>query len=183
MTIEGKVFIVTDGASGLGAGTARMLAANGCKVVVADMQAEEGEAAASSSNTMSAIRPMARLLWPWPRSWATWRVSHPIGCSGAHIIASADLTDLSRVVTDVPIGVPLTLIDFFRASSMRRTSAASPWRSRCLAAGSRVRCGSKCTSLSVRPERGKRGEASPGVIKKQCGMGSLFSQIWVSLSH
>jgi len=46
MDISGKVFIVTGGASGLGEGTARMLAANGGKVVIADMQAEKGEAVA-----------------------------------------------------------------------------------------------------------------------------------------
>ena len=46
MQIEGKVFIVTGGASGLGEGTARMLAADGAKVVVADMQADKGEAVA-----------------------------------------------------------------------------------------------------------------------------------------
>ena len=46
MDIKGKVFIVTGGASGLGEGTARMLAAAGGKVVVADMQAEKGEAVA-----------------------------------------------------------------------------------------------------------------------------------------
>ena len=43
MEIKGKVFI---GASGLGEGTARMLAANGGIVVVADMQADKGEAVA-----------------------------------------------------------------------------------------------------------------------------------------
>ena len=42
MDIAGKVFIVTGGASGLGEGTARMLAANGGHVVIADMQAEKG---------------------------------------------------------------------------------------------------------------------------------------------
>ena len=46
MDIQGKVFIVTGGASGLGEGTARMLAAQGGKVVVADMQEEKGEAVA-----------------------------------------------------------------------------------------------------------------------------------------
>jgi NAD(P)-dependent dehydrogenase (short-subunit alcohol dehydrogenase family) len=46
MDISGKVFIVTGGASGLGEGTARMLAASGGKVVIADMQAEKGEAVA-----------------------------------------------------------------------------------------------------------------------------------------
>lgn len=42
MDIHGKVFIVTGGASGLGAGTVRMLAAHGAKVVIADVQAELG---------------------------------------------------------------------------------------------------------------------------------------------
>jgi len=46
MEIQGKVFIVTGGASGLGEGTARMLAANGGKVVIADMQVDKGEAVA-----------------------------------------------------------------------------------------------------------------------------------------
>ena len=46
MDISGKVFIVTGGASGLGEGTARMLAANGAKVVIADLQADKGEALA-----------------------------------------------------------------------------------------------------------------------------------------
>jgi NAD(P)-dependent dehydrogenase (short-subunit alcohol dehydrogenase family) len=46
MDIQGKVFIVTGGASGLGEGTARMLAGAGGQVVVADMQADRGEAVA-----------------------------------------------------------------------------------------------------------------------------------------
>ncbi len=44
MDIQNKVFIVTGGASGLGAGTARMLVANGAKVVLADVQDEAGNA-------------------------------------------------------------------------------------------------------------------------------------------
>nr|WP_315226981.1 3-hydroxyacyl-CoA dehydrogenase [uncultured Limnohabitans sp.] len=46
MEIKGKVFIVTGGASGLGEGTARALAAQGGIVVIADMQADKGEAVA-----------------------------------------------------------------------------------------------------------------------------------------
>lgn len=46
MDISGKVFIVTGGASGLGEGTARMLASHGGKVVIADLQVERGEAVA-----------------------------------------------------------------------------------------------------------------------------------------
>ncbi|MDZ4162071.1 MAG: 3-hydroxyacyl-CoA dehydrogenase [Burkholderiales bacterium] len=47
MDIAGKVFIVTGGASGLGEGTARMLATQGAQVVVADMQADKGAAVAA----------------------------------------------------------------------------------------------------------------------------------------
>ncbi|MGB6105127.1 MAG: 3-hydroxyacyl-CoA dehydrogenase [Pusillimonas sp.] len=43
MDIKNKVFIVTGGASGLGAGTARMLVAEGAKVVLADVQDEAGQ--------------------------------------------------------------------------------------------------------------------------------------------
>jgi NAD(P)-dependent dehydrogenase (short-subunit alcohol dehydrogenase family) len=46
MEIAGKVFIVTGGASGLGEGAARMLAAHGGRVVVADLQQERGQALA-----------------------------------------------------------------------------------------------------------------------------------------
>jgi len=47
MQIAGKVYIVTGGASGLGEGTARMLAGAGGKVVVADVQDERGRAVAA----------------------------------------------------------------------------------------------------------------------------------------
>lgn len=47
MDIKNKVFIVTGGASGLGAGTAKMLCANGGRVILADVQDEAGTALAS----------------------------------------------------------------------------------------------------------------------------------------
>lgn len=43
MEISGNVFIVTGGASGLGAATGRLLAQRGGKVVLADLQVEAGE--------------------------------------------------------------------------------------------------------------------------------------------
>lgn len=47
MQIKGSVFIVTGGASGLGAGSARMLAAGGAKVVIADLNKAAGAALAA----------------------------------------------------------------------------------------------------------------------------------------
>ena len=47
MDIDGRVFLVTGGASGLGEGSARMLAAHGAKVVIADLQRERGTALAA----------------------------------------------------------------------------------------------------------------------------------------
>ena len=76
MEIAGKVFIVTGGSSGLGEGTARMLAAEGGQVVIADLQVERGQAiaaesAASSSSATSARRPTARPPWPPGWRWAS----------------------------------------------------------------------------------------------------------------
>jgi NAD(P)-dependent dehydrogenase (short-subunit alcohol dehydrogenase family) len=58
MDIAGKVFVVTGGASGLGEGTARMLAAHGGNAV-------------SSSSATSARKPMAKPRWPRPRVQAS----------------------------------------------------------------------------------------------------------------
>jgi NAD(P)-dependent dehydrogenase (short-subunit alcohol dehydrogenase family) len=47
MQIQDSVFIITGGASGLGAATARMVVEQGGKVVLADVQAEAGQALAA----------------------------------------------------------------------------------------------------------------------------------------
>ncbi|MCD7459860.1 hypothetical protein HAX54_042131 [Datura stramonium] len=41
--LEGKVAIITDGASGIGATTVRIFVENGAEVVIADIQDEQGE--------------------------------------------------------------------------------------------------------------------------------------------
>ena len=43
MQIRNSIFLITGGASGLGAATAQMAAAGGAKVMIADLQAEAGE--------------------------------------------------------------------------------------------------------------------------------------------
>ena len=57
MQIQNSVFIVTGGASGLGAASARMLSENGGKVVIADVQVEAAKSwrpswAGASSSAM-----------------------------------------------------------------------------------------------------------------------------------
>ena len=46
MQIKDSTFIVTGGASGLGEGTVKMLIAGGANAVIADLQADKGEALA-----------------------------------------------------------------------------------------------------------------------------------------
>ena len=48
MRIDGSVFLVTGGASGLGEGTARLLAQRGGRVVIADLDTDRGPAVASA---------------------------------------------------------------------------------------------------------------------------------------
>ena len=47
MQIQGKTFLVSGGGSGLGAATAKLLAASGANVIVADIRRETGEATAN----------------------------------------------------------------------------------------------------------------------------------------
>jgi 3(or 17)beta-hydroxysteroid dehydrogenase len=53
--VEGKVAIVTGGASGIGAATVRRLAAEGARVVVADVNREQGEALAKEIGDVAAF--------------------------------------------------------------------------------------------------------------------------------
>src|SRR5215212_9538776 len=46
MEIQGKTFLVSGGASGLGGATSRLLAESGANIVIADINAEKGEALA-----------------------------------------------------------------------------------------------------------------------------------------
>ena len=78
MQIEDRVFLITGGASGLGEGTARLLAAKGARVVIADMQVDKGEAVArdiggvfvrcdvtQEADGQAAVETARRAL-PWP---------------------------------------------------------------------------------------------------------------------
>jgi NAD(P)-dependent dehydrogenase (short-subunit alcohol dehydrogenase family) len=55
MQIQGKTFLVTGGASGLGGATSRLLASSGGDVVIADLNAEKGEALAKEIGARFAL--------------------------------------------------------------------------------------------------------------------------------
>ena len=59
MQISDRVFVVTGGASGLGAATARMLVDGGGRVVVADLKEDEGACArvGRSARTRASCAP------------------------------------------------------------------------------------------------------------------------------
>jgi NAD(P)-dependent dehydrogenase (short-subunit alcohol dehydrogenase family) len=54
--LEGKVAVITGGANGIGESTARRLAADGCRVVVADLDGERADEVAASLNTAVAVQ-------------------------------------------------------------------------------------------------------------------------------
>lgn len=59
--LDGKVAIVTGGASGIGEATSRLFAAHGAKVIVADIQDSAGSAVAESINKAGGTATYARL--------------------------------------------------------------------------------------------------------------------------
>ena len=66
MEIKNNVFIITGGASGLGAATAHMIVENGGKVVLADVQVEAGEKlAAQLQQWVKMVRIHSRFFNVW----------------------------------------------------------------------------------------------------------------------
>ncbi|HLR98222.1 SDR family oxidoreductase [Mycolicibacillus parakoreensis] len=114
MDINGASAVVTGGASGIGAATARQLAAQGARVVVADLQAEKGQALAeeiggtfasvdvtdtdqiiAAVDTAAGLGPLRVLVNSAGIGWA----QRTIGKDGEY--SSAHNLDLYRKVLDI----------------------------------------------------------------------------------
>jgi NAD(P)-dependent dehydrogenase (short-subunit alcohol dehydrogenase family) len=72
--------IVTGGASGLGEATARMLASQGVKVAIFDMNAERGEQVARETGMTFCPRTSPTRI-PWMRPWP--KPARPMGSSAS----------------------------------------------------------------------------------------------------
>ena len=78
MQIEGNAFIVTGGASGLGAATARMLVGEGGNVVIADLSEKQGNELAAELGANARFMAGEHLGW---RRFMT--LYCPLGCWSA----------------------------------------------------------------------------------------------------
>src|SRR6195952_2043607 len=97
MDINGSSAIVTGGASGIGAAVARQLAAKGATVVVADLQADKGEALAeqitAAVNAAAEIAPLRAVVNSAGIGWA----QRTIGRDG-QIESAHDLDAFKKVI-------------------------------------------------------------------------------------
>ena len=73
MDLKTSTFIVTGGASGLGEGTVRTLHAGGANVVIADLQAEKGEALAKELGAKTRFVKCDVTAKPTVKRRSSWR--------------------------------------------------------------------------------------------------------------
>ena len=162
MDIAGKVFIVTGGASGLGEGTARLLATRGAKVVIADMQAEKGEAVAKDiggafvkcdvSNETDAIAVVATAV-------AMGKLMGLVNCAG---IAPAEKTVGKNGAHTLSVFTKCITVNLVGSFNMIRLAAETMCKNEPEATGER---GVMISTASVAAYDGQMGQAAYSASK------------------
>ena len=162
MEIKDNVFIVTGGASGLGEGTARMLAEHGGKVVIADMQTEKGEAVAHEiggvfvrcdvSNEADGQAAVAQAV-------ALGRFSGLVSCAG---IAPAEKTVGKNGAHALALFSKTVTVNLIGSFNMIRLSAEAMCKNEPNAAGER---GVLISTASIAAYDGQMGQAAYAASK------------------
>jgi len=162
MNIEGRVFIVTGAASGLGEGTARMLAAAGGKVVLADRQQDKGEAVAREiggtfvpcdvTNEADAQATVARAT-------ALGKLMGLVNCAG---IAPAQKTVGKQGAHDLSLFSQTIMINLVGSFNMIRLAAQAMQANEAEATGER---GVLISTASVAAYDGQIGQAAYAASK------------------
>jgi NAD(P)-dependent dehydrogenase (short-subunit alcohol dehydrogenase family) len=162
MKIEGKVFIVTGAASGLGEGTARMLAANGGKVVIADMHVQRGEAVALEIDgvfvqcDVSQESDGRRAVEKAP---SLGKLAGLVNCAG---IAPAERTVGKRGAHDLALYTKTIMVNLIGTFNMIRLAAEAMTRNEPEPTGER---GCIVSTASVAAFEGQMGQAAYSASK------------------
>jgi len=162
MDIEGKVFIVTGAASGLGEGTARMLATAGGKVVLADRQQDKGEAVAREiggafvhcdvTNEADAQATVARAV-------ASGKLMGLVNCAG---IGPAQKTVGKQGAHDLALFTQTIMINLVGSFNMIRLAAQAMQANEAETTGER---GVLISTASVAAYDGQMGQAAYAASK------------------
>ena len=108
--INGASAVVTGGASGIGAATARQLAAKGARVVVADLQADKGEALAQEIGGVEALPvDVSHSDWDNRLEQTNGALALRLGLRQIDGFREDWATDLSAARSEAPFSDPETL--------------------------------------------------------------------------
>lgn len=125
MQIKDRVFVVTGGASGLGAGAAEALAAQGATVVVADLQTDRGEAVATrigGAFVRCDVVDDAQAQAAIARAQELGRLSGLVNCAG---IGPAQRTVGSKGPHQIELFVKTVTVNLVGTFNMIRLAAAA----------------------------------------------------------
>jgi len=165
MNVAGHTFLVTGGASGLGAACARMFAAADARVVIADLNAAQGEALANELGEVAAFVPTDVTSAASGQAAVQFALDRFGGLQG--IVNCAGILGAARVVGkdgphDLELFARVVQVNLIGTFNMLRLAAAAMQRNVALADGER---GVIINTASVAAFEGQIGQAAYAASK------------------
>ena len=165
MNVAGHTFLVTGGASGLGAACARMFAAADARVVIADLNAAQGEALANELGEVAAFVPTDVTSAASGQAAVQFALDRFGGLQG--IVNCAGILGAARVVGkdgphDLELFARVVQVNLIGTFNMLRLAAAAMQRNEALADGER---GVIINTASVAAFEGQIGQAAYAASK------------------